>query len=121
MSKASLYVPPPGMIGAEGYVHIPVRVADYLNEPGYKPSFAQKLRNKVAKGDDQKPRWISMSPDDYVAYWAKDDHGALLPSVRDPARGRVEWLRHQLRLNDHWRECGQMRSLANSPISALYW
>lgn len=120
-NKEPLHVPSPGVLGPEGYVHIPIRVADYLNEPGYTPSFRQKLHNKVVSGDDQKPRWVSMSPDDYIAYWAKDDHGNLLPNVRDPAQGRVEWLRHQIRLNDQWRVSGQMRSLASSRLVGLYW
>ena len=121
MAKDLLYVPSPGVLGEDGYVHIPIRVADYLNEPSYNPSFRQKLRNKVASSEDQKPRWVSMSRDDYITYWAKDDDGKLLPDVRDPDQGRVEWLRHQLRLNDHWRISGQMKALASSPQVALYW
>jgi hypothetical protein len=121
MSKDELYVPSPGVLGADGFVHIPIRVADYLNEPSYTPSFRQKLRNKVASGEDQKPKWVSMSRDDYITYWAKDEDVNLLSDVREPDQGRVEWLRHQLRLNDHWRISGQMKALASSPQVALYW
>lgn len=121
MSKELLYVPPPGVLGAEGYVHIPIRVADYLNDPGYHPSLGQKLRNKALSSQDQKPQWVSMSRDDYIAYWAINEDGKLLPDVRDPVQGRVEWLRHQLRLNEHWRISGQMKALASSPQVALYW
>jgi len=121
MSKEELYVPSPGVLGTDGYVHIPIRLADYLNEPGYHPSLRQKLRNKVASSEDQKPQWVSMSRDDYIAYWAKDEDGNFLSNVRDPAQGRVEWLRHQLRLNEHWRISGQMQALASSRLIGLYW
>lgn len=121
MARNLLYVPSPGVLGTDGFVHIPIRVADYLEDPNYNPSLRQKLRNKVASGDDLKPQWVSMSRDDYIAYWAKDDDGKLLPDVRDPDQGRVEWLRHQLRLNDHWRISGQMKALASSPYVSMYW
>lgn len=120
MGKPALHVPPPGTVGPEGYIHIPIRIADYLASPSYKPTTIQKLRNKVAKTEDQKPRWISMSQDDYLAFWAKDDEGNFLGCVNEPAQGQVEWLRHQVRLNDLWRESGQMRTLAGANGAAIY-
>jgi hypothetical protein len=53
MAEDTLYVPSPGVVGAEGYVHIPIRIANYLNEPSYNPSFRQKLRNTVLSSEDQ--------------------------------------------------------------------
>jgi hypothetical protein len=120
MSKGELYVPSPGVLGADGYVHLPIRIADYHNEPNYNPSFRQRLRDKVASSDDQRAQWVSMSRDNYIAYWAKDEDSNFLSDVREPAQGRVEWLRHQLRLNDHWRTSGQMKALASSPWIAFY-
>lgn len=121
MSKPQLHVPTPGMLGSDGFVHIPVRLADYINEPGYNPTLIQKLRNKAAKRDDEKPQWIAMSQNDYIAHWAKDNDGKFLPSVQVPSQGRVEWLRHQIRVNDLWRTRGQMLALARSPENAFYW
>lgn len=102
MARDLLYVPSPGVLGADGFVHIPIRVTDYFNEPAYNPSLLQKLRNKVASGEDQNPRWVSMSRDNYITYWAEDDEGKLLSDVRDPSQERVEWLRYQLRSNYQW-------------------
>ena len=102
MARDLLYDPSPGVLGADGFVHIPIRVTGYLNEPAYNPSLLQKLRNKVASGEDQNPRRVSMSRDNYITYWAEDDEGKLLSDVRDPSQERVEWLRYQLRSNYQW-------------------
>ena len=53
---------------------------------------------------------VAMSQEDYLRYWAKDDNGKYLSSVEEPPQGRVEWLRYQIRVNDQWREWGQIRT-----------
>ncbi|KAF7193170.1 hypothetical protein HII31_05514 [Pseudocercospora fuligena] len=120
-TTSSIHVPSPGTVDQNGYVHLPFRIADYLDQPGYHPTLVQKLRNKTSKKEDEEPKMVAMSQEDYLRYWAKDDNGKYLPSVEEPPQGRVEWLRYQIRVNDQWREWGQIRTLATSPWSAVYW
>ena len=116
-----IQVPPPGILDQKGFVHLPIRIADYTSRPSYEPSLMQKLRDKTAKKADQEPQMIAMTQEQYLQYWQKDDSGNFAYSVQEPPEGRVEWLRHQLRVNEQWREWGTIRNLAGGPYASLYW
>lgn len=65
-----LDIPPPGFMDQNGYVHIPITIAKYI-DPNHKLSVMDKLRSKVSEKSDQEVKMFAMTQKDYVNYWAK--------------------------------------------------
>lgn len=103
---------PPGYTDTS-LVHIPIKIAQYLNaakisesknpikrEQPRKGSVFSKLTNKITGNKDEKDademKIVAMSRGDYLKYWAKGDDGKYRDDVVEPPEGRAEWLRMAL-------------------------
>lgn len=122
-STTPIHVPPPGILDLKGFVHLPIRIADYTSNPSYQPNLMQKLRDKTFRKADQEPQMIAMTQEQYLQYWRKESSSVegFANDVTEPSEGRVEWLRHQVRVNEQWREWGTIQRLAGGHYNAVYW
>ncbi|SMQ50095.1 unnamed protein product [Zymoseptoria tritici ST99CH_3D7] len=112
----NLDIPHPGYMDQNGFVHIPITIAEYI-DPSQKLNFVDKVRSKASHKTDQKPQMFAMSQRDYVNHWAKDEDGEWLPNVTEPPEGRLAWLRTQVRVNEEWKQWGALRDITSGKWS----
>ena len=116
---------PPGYTD-KSRVSIPIKLSDVedrLSEenpikPEKKGGLFSKFSSKRREPSED-IKVVMMSRGDYLKYWAKGKDGKFLDSVVEPPKGRKEWLRQQLELNEEMKRndptLGKQKSTALQP------